>query len=178
MKARPILFSAPMINALLAGTKTQTRRVVNAAGLCPYGKPGDYLWCRETWLFDSEQVHYRASSSMEGAAKMLGGWRPSIFMPRQHSRLTLRITDVRAERVQEIIYEDACAEGVGIPPLADSDPMDWEKTSRRLKWPQRAYMDLWMSINGEASWHQNPFVWCISFKVIQQNVDEVMRGAA
>ena len=84
MTERPILFSAPMVNAILAGTKTQTRRVVKEAyhgcltgdcphdaqfqcdaelrALCPYGKPGDRLWARETFRQSpgSVEVHYRA----------------------------------------------------------------------------------------------------------------------
>src|SRR5688572_2068708 len=102
---RPILFSGPMIRAILAGVKTQTRRVITneriktfAPGyaddrerilsLCPYGKPGDRLWCRETWAphddsvlatKESEFIYYRADDETKYDSD--GAWRPSIFMP-------------------------------------------------------------------------------------------------
>lgn len=151
---RPILFSAPMVRALLAGTKTQTRRIVKwrdvAPGLnlsftglsasrivetwvlespsrtsrewrcaptpCPYGKPGDRLWVREAFGFVThdrdgprpESLIFRADDNAEWDGK----WRPSIHMPRWASRVTLGITDVRVQRLQEISEEDAIAEGI------------------------------------------------------------------
>lgn len=128
--SRPILFSAPMVRAILDGTKTQTRRALKgaqpadpvdrwlAAGQvlrCPYGALGDTLWVRETWRGDP--VEYRADTHSHGPADGSRdaesvNWRPSIFMPRWASRLTLRITEVRVERLQEISEDDAAAEGV------------------------------------------------------------------
>lgn len=78
---------------------------------CPYGKIGDILWLRETWLqaetMDGFTTHYRATEP-----EMAGPWRPSIFMPRFRSRVTLEITDVRVERVQDISPKDCSAEGI------------------------------------------------------------------
>lgn len=98
---------------------------------CPYGLPGDSLWVRETWashlLLDGErpsefteaqqecQLWFRAEPKIHEHGQ--GRWRPSIFMPRWASRITLKVTDVRVERVQDISEEDARAEGVA--PLFD-----------------------------------------------------------
>ena len=135
-KERPILFSAPMVRAILDGQKTQTRRVVKpqpvlvnsqsgfrfphmpgkgsffpgeAERFCPYGQPGDHLWVRETWREDGRGiVTYRATDP-----ETAGRWKPSIHMPRRFSRIDLLIKDIRARRLQEISDRDAIAEGVG-----------------------------------------------------------------
>lgn len=149
MKERPILFSAPMVNAILAGRKTQTRRVVkplpswqvhsvcdpNGAAdpwavwfhypdtdrvghlrACPYGVPGDRLWVRETFSYLGKKgrgpIAYRANTSDGERVRVDSPWHPSIHMPRWASRLTLEITEVRVQRLQEISEEDAIAEGV------------------------------------------------------------------
>ena len=174
---RPILFNSQMVQAVLAGTKTQTRRVVkpqpeiyesrhgatslrwrggvldtplNIAPyqlrqLCPHGAIGDRLWVRETWASDdSTTAYYRADGETYNAGLP---WRPSIFMPRWASRLTLEITDVRVERVQDISRKDAKDEGVLLN-----------------------FHLLWDAINAERgySWDSNPWVWAISFQRVQQ----------
>lgn len=185
---KPILFSSDMVKALLAGTKTQTRRLVKPQPQishdidCPYGKPGDLLWVRETWCpvddsdFDGgEWIDYRATPKYE-ASHPAGWenepdspdalkWRPSIHMPRWASRITLRITDVRVERLQEISEADAIAEGC---PAVSLYSLDCESTP-----PSHHFRALWESINGKGSWDENPWVWAITFEVIKQNVDEV-----
>jgi hypothetical protein len=176
---RPILFSGPMVRAILAGTKTQTRRPLkeqpesvwgrgvalpgNPLGVrsdayhvharvagedryiyCPYGVPGDRLWVRETHLLDPpidgtwpslgdtyasiqdiperyrqpKHAIYHASCDWTDEQKARWRWRPSIFMPRWASRLTLEVTDIRAQRLQDISAEDAIAEGIAelVPP--------------------------------------------------------------
>jgi len=130
---RPILFSGPMIRAILAGRKTQTRRVAKLTGAgrvkeagshrnwhladpdavkaCPYGTPGDRLWVRETFCDTGcQRAVYRADTAVENWKYRI--WRPSIYMPRWASRITLEITDVRLERLQDISEADAAAEGV------------------------------------------------------------------
>lgn len=208
MRERPILFSSPMVRALLAGTKTQTRRALspqppdtthqvstwhhpdarphfyawtdNGEGCaeiaddawckpCPYGQPGDRLWVRETWRVcggreyeyqqDRSQVMYRATHQEDGFPLTWESyvWRPSIFMPRWASRITLEVTGVRVERLQDISIADAMAEGVvetnanlrGLEPC-----MEW----------RYAYEDLWRQINGPDSWDANPWVWVIEFR--------------
>ncbi|MEN9419703.1 MAG: hypothetical protein RI988_3324 [Pseudomonadota bacterium] len=216
MKERPILFSAPMVRALLAGTKTQTRREVKVPGVksnlwggplnyrgvaivradvdylsvpgvgsvfCPYGQPGDRLWVREAWDFIPEGdsgtpscagIRYWADAGYElrtppsNYNPMLYGKervRPSIHMPRWASRITLEVTGVRVERLQDISEADAQAEGV---------TPKWEPgCSGRLmeafggfsfRPAASAYAELWEQINGPGSWDANPWVWVVEFK--------------
>lgn len=166
VKERPILFSGPMVRAILEGRKTQTRRVVKplkTSGLihwnpvilngsggwsdehgslikCPYGKPGDRLYVRETfYAFGRWETKFSKSkgrdewhfidfapafgpyrymdtppeSVCQGKSKNTGWWkRPSLFMPRAASRIVLEITDIRVERLQDISEQDAIAEGL------------------------------------------------------------------
>jgi len=171
LKERPILFSAPMVRAILDGRKTQTRRVVkpqpnadNWTGKCRYGQRGDRLWVRETW--QSLVIHDGLSPSdiPVGAdiqyPATYDGWvskrRPSIHMPRWASRITLEITGIRVERLQDISENDAVAEGVEFwTPTVDVDPVPS---------PRPAYRLLWESINGAGSWGLNPWVFVIEFK--------------
>lgn len=216
MKERPILFSAPMVRAILAGTKTQTRRVLNhphaadvdvwadrgdgtfemgiceagaTAGMgsmrCPYGKPGDQLWVRETWgtwnsvdnLSPSEvgeidrsevRLWYRATNNCDRG--QLGRWRPSIHMPRWASRIDLEVTGVRVERLQCISQEDAIAEGADcwvcggrIDGTSENDCACFHTKSEAVP----SYEMLWESINGRGSWAKNPWVWVVEFKAVQ-----------
>lgn len=242
MKSRPILMSAPMVRALLAGVKTQTRRVVKAPpgemdrpfmmddgtwhvtdsqgghmsplgagrdGACPYGAPGDLLIVRETFRLpasydgwkpgrvpDDTPVWFNATTDRQQPE----GWgktRSSIHMPRWASRLTLEITDVRVERLQDISEADARAEGVISRSVECSDG------ATRILWfgvphagyeygpdgggPVQAYADLWDSINNPRGlcaddaphgWAANPFVWALTFRVHRANVDQVLAERA
>lgn len=193
-KERPILFSAPMIRAILNGTKTQTRRIAKSIGIaqgighvcngsdnirdwpqfCPYGKPGDRLWVRETFLQDSNGFIYRADGDFEGNSKILGGWMPSIYMPRKASRITLKITNIRVERLQDISWNDAIAEGVYDDGKACvcEQPLDFVRScgncGGRLIDAIDLYKQLWESINEKGSWDLNPWVWVIEFKRIDK----------
>lgn len=196
-KERPILFSAPMIKAILSGAKTQTRRIVPMrdssrysfralAGLravfdlvgpvktkvngdvklwmpafgvnCRYGEKGDRLWCRETWAPNPlapapdrpPYVLYRANN--DGDATTI--WKPSIFMRRHSSRITLEIVDVRVERLLDISETDAIAEGVRTLPAPHWHPNGWRQT----------YWQLWDDINGQDASKANPWVWVLEFK--------------
>lgn len=177
---RPILFSAPMVRALLAGAKTQTRRALkfNDSGhvvkggrkwhpddpavliACPYGHVGDMLWVRETAAFAEfsgglRLVNYRATPDGDPTGVT---WRPSIHMPRWASRISLRITNIRVERLQSISEEDAKAEGVKVRDIVYPD----EPRSAYSYVEQ--YRLLWDSINGAGSWQKNPLVWAITFE--------------
>jgi len=145
--------------------------------VCPYGQPGDRLWVRETHhvpggyleadLIDeirngvsspeSLGVTYRADAPSLKPCD--GGWTPSIHMPRWASRITLEITDVRVERLNDISADDAKAEGVAAPAL--NGWCDDNKWVSQFAW-------LWSSINGAGSWDANPWVWVIEFKRIPQ----------
>lgn len=202
MTERPILFSAAMVRALLAGTKTQTLRIVKpqphsvalvasgnhlfdyrddlgdysrvvpmdkAVTLCPHGKPGERLWVRESFRlargYDKMSplsvgklcaggdvgCHFNADGDPPGTA---GKLRPGIHMPRWASRITLEITEVRVQRLQEISDADAWAEGITASSVSTDEPGD----------AARLYRLLWESINGSGSWAANPWVWCIGFR--------------
>lgn len=196
MREHPILFSGPMIRALLAGTKTQTRRVMKPQPLltpeidsvagtaefytgdelagwqrCPYGRVGDLLWVKETHAPGVDQwgawsrrmagdrsgpdpvLHFAADG---GERPFIEKWRPSIHMPRWASRILLRVTDQRVERLTACSASDAEAEGA----------IDWsmECASRVGAGPITAYRALWESINGTGSWEANPWVWVIEFE--------------
>lgn len=185
MKERPILFSGPMVRAILAGTKTQTRRVVkpqpawvaephipfrtmdaNPRGIikCPYGQPGGRLWVKETHITKPSGTIYRADfDDVEAAGQggLYGGWRPSIFCRRIDSRITLEITGVRVERLNEISEEDARAEGADSRLVSDYIP-------KERCGDYRFYFEkLWESINGAESWKANPWCWVISFRKLE-----------
>lgn len=239
--ARPILFSGPMVRALLDGRKTQTRRIVKPLSkrhpivnlaehgadiglrtysgrfndpdswgfiaaedgadmvladwpeLCPYGKPGDLLWVRETWAdlrgagFGAPFGYAASTDSRGNEVRIEYGikWKPSIHMPRVASRLTLRITDVRVQRLQDISEEDAIAEG-----LERSGALDGQELYRIPRGPLPAgvrvepfkpegqppipmYLLLWDQINGDGAAAGNPWVWALTFDVLRENVDKV-----
>ena len=136
---------------------------------CPYGQPGDSLWVRETWARDSEDdaLFYRADVGSGNEAddwqrNIDDGangyrWRPSIHMPRDVSRITLEVTGVRVERLQEIGEVDARAEGA--PWAACSSP--------QVGSHKAGFAQLWEGINGAESWSANPWVWVIEFEVVK-----------
>lgn len=272
MVERPILFSGAMVRAILDGRQTQTRRVVKSrdAGaldaaffyadretfaqlngdpsrflglLCPFGRPGDRLWVRETWrtgawrddgrvaldyaanpevtytpwlrppaetfkrlaaqgMDDCRRAVARGALSVEEHADGRftwphGGspcrWRPSIHMPRWASRLTLEVTGVRVERLNDISEEDAKADGVEVHMM----PEEWRAVrqqhgrneaitfdrepsadliaalrlrdvthvpARPVRSAVAGFRSLWESINGTGSWAENPWVWRIEFR--------------
>lgn len=207
MVDRPILFSAPMVRAILDGRKTQTRRVVKPRGRVslfdveadgspmwtdsyimdpgnaewrmrdnPYGVPGDRLWVRETWginhsdyfapipkqrppLEDEYFVFLATEDDPEIVHEM--PWRPSIHMPRWASRITLQITDVRVERLNEISEADALAEGAPCGGLDDDGRFYEVATGGTYRC---GFGALWEHINGPGSWDANPWVWVVAFE--------------
>jgi len=185
MKEQPILFSAPMVRAILDGRKTQTRRIVKGdittigsmdylngqplegcsatLGQCPFGVPGDRLWVRETWRQGNTRVLYRTDDVCPSQVR----WRPSIHMPRWASRITLEITDVRVQRLQEISDEDALAEGLRSDGSLGAQ-CSVELTGHRTHHdsPKECFRLLWESIHGPGSWDVNHFVWVIVFRRI------------
>lgn len=202
--AKPILFSGPMVKAILAGSKTQTRRAMKPQPLfftgrkyvvpdsapkkfhdcddirecCPYGFPGDRLWVRETWGHTGQGVWTIQDARMaSGNGKAVyradgdagvGGWFPSIHMPREFSRILLRVTDVRVQRLHDISETDAIAEGISRNPHGNGDQwMDYPAGNSAAGWldPRDSFRTLWDIINGADSWRANPFVWAVSFTV-------------
>jgi hypothetical protein len=143
---------------------------------CPYSQIGGKLWVRETWMpfgFVGNNrmfIHYKANYDQNGGERILEIpssakrpvattiWRPSIFMPRWASRITLEVTDIRVQRVQEISETDQLAEGIIIP-------AEWYVNGNKMT----AFGGLWDSINKKRGygWDTNCWVWAISFKVIK-----------
>jgi hypothetical protein len=150
---------------------------------CPYGQPGDRLWVKEThkaFIVTGRKtgITYAAGgdkgidSTHEGWSAMwnkaTGKWRPSIFMPRWASRITLELTAVRVERLQDISEADAKAEGVETTPgwsPSYGDPCN-SALAPEAQNAKAAYADLWESINGADSWDKNPWVWVLEFRRI------------
>ncbi|TGK79232.1 hypothetical protein EHQ23_19450 [Leptospira bourretii] len=129
---------------------------------CPFGTVGDILWVRETWAPALDTIAYKADFSefLINKPENKGIWKPSIFMPRSASRISLRIANIRVERLNDITEEDAKREGVLLH--RSIDPNDPNLTH---KW-RFPFCILWESINGKGSWDQNPWVWVISFEVV------------
>jgi hypothetical protein len=218
-KERPILFSGPMVRAILAGEKTQTRRVVRPQPEnnhcathyeyggdfkprvifmgggerevvnCPYGQPGGRLWVRETCRFyfdgDDYQIQYRADDALgrfipepeegeaheqamrwieraqwgecePGGTEAVTAWRPSIHVPRWASRITLEVTEVRVERLQEMDKRDEHGQSIG---------RDGWHEGFRCPNPMAAFIQGWDELNGKRgySWESNPWVWVVEF---------------
>lgn len=153
---------------------------------CPLGQPGSRLWVREAWMPDAPRNgewsdvefygcamsplslipdHYRKPNHCLFRATWdggeLAGWKPSIHMPRWASRITLEITDVRVQRLQEIPTADVWAEGFSY--IDDEEP-GWDAFSN----VECGFADAWDSIaKPGAKWDDDPWVWAISFKRVE-----------
>lgn len=224
----PILFSAPMVRALIReieqpGTgKTQTRRIIKPQGtrvweeqspsglvvwmtnvrhefgptqmVGPRFRPGDRLWVREAWRTlhkwddlaprhladDISKITYEADPERRNPLWCFGKLRPGMFMPRWASRLTLYVTDVRVQRLQDISEADAWSEGCmrghaddigGHFPAEEPDPsgIGWRGWDDARDW----YADLWDNINGPGAWDANPWVSVTTFAVRLGNIDSL-----
>ena len=236
MTDHPMIFSTPMVLALLDGRKTQTRRILgpgntlfdggpwsalhkrqaldwngarvglgpSPAGnsgpyirLCgeegmvhriyPRVQPGDRLWVKEAWRTDFGSDHLRPSELdpakatvwFDASSDWNEGQRPrqrsARFIPRWASRLTLSVTDLRVQRVQDISEGDAMAEGI-----------ESGQTSRGLMWkaygeepncwvdtPRMSFIRLWDTLHGPDAWGQNDLVVAYTFTVQRGNIDQV-----
>lgn len=204
MKTKPILFSTPMVQAILDGRKTQTRRVIKpqpedtlrflgwelpdykqvAFGIgvtidsrhkCPY-EVGDILWVREKFrkLTDCRTgelsgFDYYAAMPEEFHEQYPAKWKPSIHMPKAAARIFLEITDVRVEKLQDIVSIEAIAEGIQRTNDDQFGEMFYDyKNKEWTTCPIWAFQSLWYKINGEQSWNANPWVWVLEFKQIDK----------
>lgn len=159
-----------MVAAILAGKKNQTRRIVNPESkTCPYGEAGDTLWVKETFTNDAEQGQppiwvYRADNPnypLNSGQK----WKPSIFMPKKASRITLEIQEVYIEHLHDLTETDAILEGIE---HKDGYYKNYTDTKRPFSGESAAfqsYKTLFESINGPGIWEENPLVWVIKFKI-------------
>ena len=218
MKERPIIFSAPMVRAVLEDRKTQTRRIMKPQpcfipgpvkpldivhekitgwewgwraskhdrfrfnkkhdfqspdryndffkSFCPFGQPGDLLWLKESWQVWKEFDHLPPSEIPQDADILYLADRPNmpwdsrrrspLHMPRHASRITLRITSVRVEPLQDMRLQDYEAEGIV--------PKDKNySTDEAIK----AFAELWESLHGPGSWDADPWVWVIEFERVE-----------
>lgn len=157
MTERPIIFSGDMVKALLAGRKTMTRRLSTS----PLRKcePGDMLWVRESYSESYPGPAYKADNPNSDG----WGWRPSIHMPRSASRITLEITAVKIERLQEISGKDAEAEGV-FAHIAEYS-LDKVYRDQRGEIAVQYFRELWDKLHGEGAWEANPAVVALRFTV-------------
>nr|WP_246422838.1 hypothetical protein [Mycoplana azooxidifex] len=182
-----------MIRAILAGTKTQTRRIIKPQpdGISEGQIPsqlriavGDRLWVREAWhaarslnstrprdIPTDADIEHAATARSYADIGLKGKLRPGMFMPRWASRLTLIVTDVRVERLQDISEADARAEGiVKVGRFYGLEDADWDCASTESA--VDAYAALWETINGDGSWQANPWVAAYTFTVQLQSIDE------
>ena len=209
MREHPILFSAPMVRAILEGRKTQTRRVLKPQPIGDvthplmsfnrgrmewslskqdrdknddlifrkFHNPGDTLWVREAWRtmskYDSvaprdlptrEIIGYDADYHSEPNDGYRGKGRPSIHMPRWASRITLKVTNIRVQRLHDISEADAKAEGAYQDPTTHGHWITGAPGQFNFGTAYKAFAALWTSINGEASWDANPWVVAYSFE--------------
>ncbi len=223
MTDHPILFQGWKVRTILnwdfdAQGDMQTRRVIKnpsrleglmlegeASEWCPYGKPGDRLWVRETWqichMFEDAETGYvdevelwkgkipKQKPELDECGRewwhvvydadmkecdqhpddrFVERYRPSIHMPRWASRILLEVTDIRIQRVKQILEKDCIAEGivqVGLEPTATYN----FGTDDHWLTPGNAFGNLWDSINAKRGfgWDENPWVWVVSFKRIK-----------
>lgn len=198
MTDRPIIFSTAMVQALLAGRKTQTRRL--ASSPLRRVEVGDLLWVREGFRNAYDATFYLADGppTFEGGQPypdgLIGKGRPSIHMPRWASRLTLEVTEVRRMRLQDTSDEDALAEGVhkeyGIVGVNCAGGVHQEEHGYRYfatdqlddegrEHASDAFMDLWDSLHTKPGerWEDNPEIVALTFRVHPCNVDAFSRLA-
>lgn len=210
MKFIPLLFKTSMVEAIMNRTKTQTRRIIKFPidwdGVNVYKNPpfgikysstefdgcvkrlnsncqiGDVIWIREA--FQKVASFPEPDSFGKYLYKAMGDycatWKPGIHMPKEACRLFLDVTNVRAERLQDITEEDAKAEGVlnmyahdpSIGSVAYLDYMDkkggWDCVADDAK---HSFQTLWQSIHGVESWEANPWVWVNEFNKIDKPAD-------
>lgn len=214
MSDHPIIFSAPMVRALIEGRKTMTRRLAWRGPVTQFYpsswqkvKPGDRLWVRECWAhyqtinqrrlanggysdeisdglagyradgcdgIDEFRDHVRLMAGTDLIAVEINGdrWRSSIHMPRWASRLTLEVTAVKIERLQDISEEDALAEGVHelggqmVGCFVAGQAMSGTTA-------EECFARLWEILHGTCSWEANPEVVALTFAVHKANIDKL-----
>jgi len=192
VKVRPIIFSTPMVQALLSGRKTQTRRL--ASSPLRRVEVGDLLYVREAWGVGArpcpsqgcvDGFEYRADQEFLDEHDALplyqieqpegfemddwsGGWKPSIHMPRWLSRLTLEVTRVRFDRLQAISRHDCYEEGLQRPtgPFLGSEVTANDKARNKFR-------ALWNSLHDKPGerWEDDPGIVALTFTVHHANVD-------
>ena len=187
MTDRPIIFSAPMVRALLAGRKTQTRRLATS----PLARawPGDRLYVREAWkapaihdrvkprdLAPSTPIYFMADDRLWPVARA----RPGMHLPRWASRLTLIVEEVRVEPLHAISTADVLAEGAPLDPNHRDTTQDGSNPVMCIgerPWvsqsPRAWYHRLWDALHDKDGqrWDDDPDVVVLTFAVERRNID-------
>lgn len=197
MKQRPILFSTAMVQAILAGRKTQTRRTtkLDIANKNPndwildgaiinnhfilHNKANKHeLWINSPYGLPGDVLWVRETWTKQGNTykflsdnldwKGIHKFKPSIHMPKEACRIWLEITSVKIERLMKISQKEAISEG--IEPCGTHGYKNYLSNEPMdcFVIPCNSFISLWESINGKDSWLQNPWVWVIEFKQIQK----------
>lgn len=183
MKERPILFSAPMVRALLDGSKTQTRRKykVNNGGLwpnindipgmrqilrnCPYGQHGDRLWVREAFYEEFGRVPAGEEERLEWVESGYLAYRASDEQPYgSGGYLPWKPSIFMPRWASRINLEIVSVRVERLQDISETDALA-EGIDQDTCDPVRAYRDLWEAINGDGSWDTNPWVWAITFEI-------------
>lgn len=197
---KPIFFSTPMVEAILSGKKTQTRRIINPQpkfglkkGICDAGwydtnfecsihtgvplfpkyQIGNILWVRETWnnwAVPEVPFVYRATD-----LKSCGhDWKPSIHMPKAAARIFLYVTNVRVERLRDISESDAISEGFGKVVTEKYEHPGWyinHLNKHHMFNAVDSFASMWVKLNGTGSWKRNPYVWVYDFEAVEKPKD-------
>lgn len=144
---------------------------------CPFGRPQDMLWVKETFSFQTyfnglmERSFPVYKTEFDGPVEW--NWSPSIHMPRSAARIFLKVKNVIAEKLQDITNEDAIKEGIefmhnpGNALYTGYKDYQGDGIPFSSVRPDLSFKSLWESINGEGSWEKNPFVWVIEFERIK-----------
>lgn len=192
---KPILFNTKMVQAIIDGRKTQTRRLVSPAHIAalssstrkshpeltdqeflfqiaaPKYRIGEILYVRETWGTFEEpgKIYYRADNDAPANIE----WKPSIHMPKTAARLFLIIKEIRVERLRDITEEDARAEGAPdcFCDEEDEDDRLCQSCEKRMG-ARMAFAEIWDETitrknRPSYGWHANPFIWVYKFEKIQ-----------
>ena len=194
MKERPIIFSAPMVRAILEGRKMQTRRVVKPQSAvltdamarwlgvqpppnqnspvipCPYGQPGDRLWVREAWKHIEGGAVYDAAGGIMDSHDPETIYRASEPIRRGPWKPSIHMPRWASRILLEVV-------SVRVELLKDISPADcvcegyYSPPGTRYAQEELNaldwYRELWESINGHGSWDANPWVWVVEFKRVQ-----------
>jgi hypothetical protein len=188
MNEYPILFSTSMVQAIVQGRKTQTRRIIKRY-ISPFGNEGDLLWVKEshrifygdktkTFVVEysdrSVKAFYYKSLSLNLINRLKnrkslkkGTWVSARFLPKELARIWLQNDrHIVTERLNDISKEDAIAEG--IEPIGKLGYRNYMATPNMLQVvnPINSFQSLWQSIHGPDSWKENPWVFAVSFKVV------------
>lgn len=185
MSERGILFSAPMVRALLAGTKTQTRRAVKAResnahadSRSPYGRPGDRLWVRESFFaYGRWEKRYNETKQRDewrfvdmtrecGHSYLYAADNPDVRLekgrsvtPGWHTRSSLFMP----RAASRILLEVVAVRVERLQVISEQDAIA-EGVEQDAGNPIDSYRSVWERINGTGSWDANPLIWVVEFR--------------